>query len=104
MKRIYRPVKCNTELLARQYTADYLSRQNKSESEPIDSTIKKLINKYSEDIIAPSGSVSAFIRQAGPGLLEYLMERADVTKKMIPSIFRYFVNNNHQVVAGRRET
>ena len=61
MKRIYRPIKCNTELLARQYTADYLSRQDKSETQPIDNSVKQLIKKYSQDIIAPSGNVSSFI-------------------------------------------
>ena len=102
MKRIYRPIKCDTDLLARQYTADYLSRQNKSEDEPIDNTTKQLIRRYSEDIIAPSRNTQSFIRQAGPGLLEYLMEYVDITRSMIPSIFNYFVNSNNKVVANKK--
>lgn len=102
MKRIYRPIKCDTDMLARQYTADYLARQSKSSDEPIDTRTKKLIQKYSEDVIAPSTNTQSFIRQAGPGLLEYLMERLDVTKSMVPSIFDYFVKYDTQVVANKR--
>lgn len=97
MKRI---IRSNTELQARQYTADYLSRKDKSSSERLDEQTKRLIRKYADDIIAPSRNSLLFIRQAGPGLLEFLMERMEVTKQMVPSIFNYFVNYDTQVVAG----
>lgn len=100
MKRI---IRSSTELQARQYTADYLSRQDKRSYAPLDDTTKHLIRKYAEDIIAPSRNSLSFIRQAGPGLLEYLMERIDITRAMIPSIFNYFVKCDNKVVAGGRK-
>lgn len=100
MKRI---IRSNTELQARQYTADYLSRRDKSSTYRLSEGIKRLIRRYSEDIITPSGNSLLFIRQAGPGLLEFLMERFDVTKQMVPAILNYFAECDTQMIAGGKK-